>query len=44
LPDKFIDHGDSVTLLKGVGLDGVGIEASIRARFASDAPLLKAIV
>jgi 1-deoxy-D-xylulose-5-phosphate synthase len=44
LPDKFIDHGDSVALLKGVGLDGFGICASIRARFASDAPLLKAIV
>ena len=44
LPDKFIDHGDTATLLKGVGLDGVGICASIRARFAPDAPRLKAIV
>jgi 1-deoxy-D-xylulose-5-phosphate synthase len=33
LPDRFIDHGDQVALLAGVGLDAAGIEASIRARF-----------
>jgi len=33
LPDAFIDHGDQATLLAGLGLDGAGIEASIRARF-----------
>ena len=34
LPDRFIDHGDQMALLAGVGLDAKGIEASIRARFA----------
>jgi len=34
LPDLFIDHGDQAALLAGLGLDAVGIEASIRARFA----------
>ena len=34
LPDRFIEHGDPAKLLAGVGLDAVGIEASIRARFA----------
>jgi len=33
LPDVFIDHGDQVSLLAGVGLDETGIEQSIRARF-----------
>jgi 1-deoxy-D-xylulose-5-phosphate synthase len=36
LPDKFIDHGDCAQLLKGVGLDGAGIAASIRQRFVDD--------
>jgi 1-deoxy-D-xylulose-5-phosphate synthase len=31
LPDRFIDHGDPAKLLASVGLDGAGIEASIRA-------------
>lgn len=35
LPDRFIDHGDQAALLKGVGLDSDGIEASIHARFKS---------
>ncbi|MET0323460.1 MAG: 1-deoxy-D-xylulose-5-phosphate synthase, partial [Duganella sp.] len=35
LPDKFIDHGDPVKLLAGVGLDAAGITASIQQRFAS---------
>ncbi len=35
LPDRFIDHGDPVVLLKREGLDAAGIEASIRKRFAS---------
>jgi 1-deoxy-D-xylulose-5-phosphate synthase len=34
LPDRFIDHGDHQQLLASVGLDGIGIEASIRNRFA----------
>ena len=42
LPDKFIDHGDPVKLLAGVGLDGAGITASIKKRFdsAGDEPRL----
>ena len=35
LPDKFIDHGDPVKLLSSVGLDAVGITASIKQRFDS---------
>jgi 1-deoxy-D-xylulose-5-phosphate synthase len=31
LPDRFIDHGDSVKLLASVGLDAEGIQKSIRA-------------
>ena len=34
LPDRFIDHGEQGALLASVGLDAVGIEGSIRARFA----------
>lgn len=34
LPDQFIDHGDQVALLAGLGLDAAGIEASIRRRFS----------
>jgi 1-deoxy-D-xylulose-5-phosphate synthase len=33
LPDQFIEHGDPVKLLAMLGLDGDGIEASVRARF-----------
>ncbi|MFZ6655307.1 1-deoxy-D-xylulose-5-phosphate synthase [Undibacterium sp. TJN19] len=33
LPDKFVDHGDPAVLLALCGLDAVGIEKSIRARF-----------
>ena len=33
LPDKFIDHGDPVLLLKICGLDADGIAQSIRSRF-----------
>ncbi len=33
LPDRFIDHGDSQTLLAICGLDALGIEKSIIARF-----------
>ena len=33
LPDLFIEHGDPVKLLALQGLDAVGIEASVRARF-----------
>ncbi len=35
LPDTFIEHGDPVKLLAMQGLDAIGIEASIRARFAA---------
>jgi 1-deoxy-D-xylulose-5-phosphate synthase len=34
LPDVFIEHGDPAKLLAMQGLDAVGIEASIRQRFA----------
>ncbi len=30
LPDRFIEHGDPAKLLASVGLDGVGIEQSVR--------------
>jgi 1-deoxy-D-xylulose-5-phosphate synthase len=32
-PDRFIEHGDPAQLLAQLGLDGGGIEASIRQRF-----------
>jgi 1-deoxy-D-xylulose-5-phosphate synthase len=34
LSDVFIEHGDPAKLLSSQGLDAIGIEASIRARFA----------
>jgi 1-deoxy-D-xylulose-5-phosphate synthase len=34
LPDVFIEHGDPAKLLAMQGLDAIGIEASIRKRFA----------
>lgn len=34
LPDEFIDHGDSVQLLKDAGLDSAGIAAQIQAHIA----------
>ncbi|MFZ6770386.1 1-deoxy-D-xylulose-5-phosphate synthase [Undibacterium sp. Di26W] len=34
LPDKFVDHGDPGLLLAQCGLDAVGIERSVRARFS----------
>ncbi len=34
LPDRFIDHGDHAQLLRLEGLDGPGIERSVRERFA----------
>lgn len=33
IPDEFIDHGDQASLLAGIGLDEIGIEQRIRARF-----------
>ena len=33
LPDRFIDHGEQGALLASIGLDAVGIERSVRARF-----------
>lgn len=35
LPDRFIEHGKPATMLREVGLDAEGIEASIRARLAA---------
>ncbi len=35
LPDRFIEHGDPVKLMAMHGLDAIGIEASVRARFAA---------
>jgi 1-deoxy-D-xylulose-5-phosphate synthase len=40
LPDKFIDHGDPAKLLSSVGLDAVGIAASIKARFGDEPRLV----
>src|SRR5690606_5037447 len=34
-PDEFIDHGDQLALLAGIGLDAAGIEQSIRTRYAA---------
>jgi 1-deoxy-D-xylulose-5-phosphate synthase len=42
LPDRFIEHGDTVSLLAAAGLDAAGIAAAIRRRFGLDAPLLAA--
>jgi len=42
LPDSFIDHGDPAKLLAECGLDGAGIERSIRARFIEPAAKLAA--
>lgn len=33
LPDRFIEHGDPARLMSSIGLDGPGIEASVRSRF-----------
>ena len=33
LPDRFIDHGEQSQLLRMLGLDAAGIEASVRQRF-----------
>ncbi|CAM5417754.1 1-deoxy-D-xylulose-5-phosphate synthase [Eoetvoesiella caeni] len=33
LPDRFIDHGEQAALLKSLGLDALGIESAVRARF-----------
>ena len=35
LRDEFIEHGDHAKLLSLQGLDAVGIEAAIRARFGA---------
>ncbi|MFM9880493.1 MAG: 1-deoxy-D-xylulose-5-phosphate synthase [Burkholderiaceae bacterium] len=47
LPDIFIEHGDPAKLLALQGLDAVGIEQSIRTRFAallpSQRPALKVV-
>lgn len=36
LPDRFVDHGDQVALLKMEGLDATGIEHSVRQRFGAN--------
>ena len=41
LPDRFLEHGKPHHMLNAVGLDTNGIEASIRERLASLAPLKK---
>src|SRR5690606_17491926 len=38
LPDRFIDHGEQAQLLRLEGLDGAGIERSVRERFGAQAP------
>src|SRR3546814_7172308 len=34
LPDRFVDHGEQAAILSELGLDAVGIERSVRERFA----------
>jgi 1-deoxy-D-xylulose-5-phosphate synthase len=41
LPDRFLDHGKPQDMLKSVGLDAAGIEASIRARLKALRPPAK---
>ena len=41
LPDSFLDHGKPQDMLKSVGLDAAGIEASIRARLKALRPPAK---
>jgi 1-deoxy-D-xylulose-5-phosphate synthase len=36
LPDRFVDHGEQMALLKLEGLDATGIEQSIRQRFGDN--------
>ena len=38
LPDRFIEHGDPGKLMSDLGLDAVGIEASVRTRFVDKYP------
>jgi 1-deoxy-D-xylulose-5-phosphate synthase len=33
LPDRFVEHGDTVRLMRECGLDAEGIEQSVRRRF-----------
>ncbi|HEX7439457.1 MAG TPA: 1-deoxy-D-xylulose-5-phosphate synthase [Caldimonas sp.] len=42
VPDEFIEHGDPGKLLARLGLDGAGIEASIRKRFVPAPVLMRA--
>lgn len=35
LPDAFIDHGEQMAILGGLGLNAAGIERSVRARFGA---------
>jgi 1-deoxy-D-xylulose-5-phosphate synthase len=42
VPDEFIEHGDPLKLLAQLGLDGTGIEASIRKRFGTAPALMRA--
>ncbi len=39
LPDRFVDHGDPVLLLRECGLDAAGILASVRARVTPERPV-----
>ncbi len=36
LPDDYVEHGDHAKLLAGLGLDGAGIEAAVRARLSAN--------
>jgi 1-deoxy-D-xylulose-5-phosphate synthase len=44
LPDEFIEHGDPVKLMALLGLDALGIEASVRKRFGGHLSLVKPAV
>src|ERR1700712_5282036 len=43
LPDRFVEHGDPVKLLSGLGLDAAGVQAAIEARFPVDATALSTL-
>jgi len=43
LPDEFVEHGDTATLLAMCGLDAAGIEQAVQKRFGAKPPLLRPV-
>jgi 1-deoxy-D-xylulose-5-phosphate synthase len=39
LPDRFVEHGDPVRLMAGLGLDAAGIARAIQERFGAVTPV-----